>query len=58
MAGRGVSTAARGGAALMVPVVVKGGSGGARKEVTDLGASAVAREGGVAFDFRSVGAEW
>ena len=42
----------------MAPAVVQGGSGGARKEVTDLGASAVAREGGVAFDFRSVGAEW
>ena len=49
--------AAREGAALMAPTVVLGRSDGAGKETTGLGASAVARERGVAVDFGNVGAE-
>ena len=49
--------AASEGAALMAPTVVLGRSDGAGKETTGLGASAVARERGVAVDFGNVGAE-
>ena len=49
--------AAREGAALMAPTMVLGCSDGAGKETTSLGASAVARERGVAVDFGNVGAE-
>ena len=49
--------ASREGAALMAPTVVLGRSDGAGKETTGLGASAIARERGVAVDFGNVGAE-
>jgi len=41
----------------MAPTMVLGRSDGAEKETTGLGASAVARERGVAVDFGNVGAE-
>ena len=56
-AGTVAPRAAREGAALMAPTVVLGRSDGAGKETTGLGASAVARERGVAVDFGNVGAE-
>ena len=49
--------AAREGATLMAPTMVLGRSDRAGKETTGLGASAVARERGVAVDFGNVGAE-
>ena len=56
-AGTVAPRAAREGAALMAPTVVLGRSDGAGKETTGLGASAVARERGVAVDFGNVGVE-
>ena len=56
-AGTVAPRAAREGAALMAPTMVLGRSDGAGKETTGLGASAVARERGVAVDFGNVGAE-